>query len=483
MSPTDAIVMENFYPTASTVNLRYGRSKFATGVTGSIKTLIPFNPGVSNKLFAATQYGIHDVTFGGSIGSPVTTCTNGRWEFRNFRNSAGSWLVMVNGVDKMKIYNGTTWTDLDADSSPAITGISTTEFTNVNLFKRRLWFTGKNSLSAYYLPIDAIGGAAVEFPMGPIFDKGGYLVAQYNWTIDGGQGSDDYLVTVTSQGQLAVYQGTDPASASTFSLVGVYYVGKPIGKRCFIKYGGDVLYLSKNGVFVLSKLMLSAILDRTNSLSDKIDEAFKNASSLLADNFGWQAILHPTQNALIVNVPVVEGGTSMQFVMNNITKAWCKFTNWNSDCFAEFDGQIYSAQGSNIYLLWTGSSDDGAAIPGKCQQAYFSAGRPCQVNLVRPNISAQGSLVIQTAIDTDFSLFSGISEESYISLTTGISFWDQGQWDIATWSAGIVPIGQNWFSCPNNPGIFHSFRLQCTSSTATLTWTSTDFGIVPTGLL
>ena len=47
----------------------------------------------------------------------------------------------------------------------AITGVSTKNIINVNIFKNRIWLVQKNSLSAWYLPALAIQGAAVEFPL------------------------------------------------------------------------------------------------------------------------------------------------------------------------------------------------------------------------------------------------------------------------------------------------------------------------------
>jgi hypothetical protein len=44
--------------------------------------------------------------------------------------------------------------------------------------------------------------------------------------------TDDYAAFITSEGQVAVYSGADPASSTTWSLVGVFDIGAPIGRRC-----------------------------------------------------------------------------------------------------------------------------------------------------------------------------------------------------------------------------------------------------------
>jgi len=487
MSVVDAVAMDNFFPSTGTVDLRPGKISWATGFTQAVKTLMSYNSGTVSQFFAATSNGIFDVTAGGAIGAAVSSCTNGKWQYRNLTTSGGSFLVAVNGVDTIRRYNGTTWyTDAagGGGTPSAVTGVDTTTLINVHLFKHRLWFIQKNSMTAYYLGIDSIGGAVTAFPMGNVFRRGGYLVAQESWTFDGGDGVDDYLVTVTSEGEMAIYQGTDPASATDWNLVGTYYVGKPLGSRCLVKYGGDLLFLSKNGLFPLTKLLQSTTVQRTLSLSDKIVNAFKDAVNGYGNVFGWQIALHPTQSVVIVNVPMIEGSSSVQFVMNDLTKMWCRFTGWDADCWGVFGDNLFSAMGTTVYQNWTGTSDAGDSIQGLCQQAYMSIGPQQKViNLVRPNLTLQGSLTIQTAIDTDFALFNGDGHDSLISFSSGFNLWDQGIWDTAVWSGGQVPVSSAWLTNSNNPGFFHSFRLKCTTSTASISWVSTDFIFERAGIL
>jgi len=243
MPATDALILDNLFPAVGEINFRKGFSQWATGLTGFVHSLLIYNGPTASKMFGATDSGIWDVSATGAVGGVATACTDGDWQYENLTTSGGNYLVAVNGVDAAKLYDGAVWT------ATGITGPATSDLSNIKLFKRRLWFIKKNSTDAYYLDVDSIAGAATLFPFGPVFSKGGYLVAQFVWTIDGGVGLDDYLVTVTSEGELAVYSGTDPDDPDLFTLVGTYDVGKPLGARCFMKYGGDVLYLSLRGVF------------------------------------------------------------------------------------------------------------------------------------------------------------------------------------------------------------------------------------------
>ena len=71
-------------------------------------------------------------------------------------------------------------------------------------------------MSLWYLPLNSISGAASEFPIGNFLQKGGKIVAIIPWTIDSGHGSDDLFCILSSEGEIAVYSGTDPASLTTW---------------------------------------------------------------------------------------------------------------------------------------------------------------------------------------------------------------------------------------------------------------------------
>ena len=59
---------------------------------------------------------------------------------------------------------------------------------------------------------------------------------------------------MSSGGDVVVYQGIDPMAAD-FTLVGRYYVGKPLGRRCMCRYGSDLLILTAEGLIPMSRLL------------------------------------------------------------------------------------------------------------------------------------------------------------------------------------------------------------------------------------
>ena len=63
----------------------------------------------------------------------------------------------------------------------------------------------------------SVGGAANVLDLSSVMHFGGKLTAMATWTIDAVYGVDDNLVLISDKGEVAVYRGTDPTSASTWS--------------------------------------------------------------------------------------------------------------------------------------------------------------------------------------------------------------------------------------------------------------------------
>src|SRR5437868_364224 len=183
-------------------------------------------------MFAAAGGNVYDVTASGPVGAPVLTSqTNDKWQYIDFANPAGTHLLMVNGSDSGQKYDGTTWSPM------VLTGASSSNMIHITPYANRVWMIEKQSLSAWYLAVGAIQGAATLFDLTPVFSRGSFLVALGVWTVDAGDssGMTDYLCFVSNQGEVAIYQGTDPSQATTFSKKGVWKLGAPMATRCLMK--------------------------------------------------------------------------------------------------------------------------------------------------------------------------------------------------------------------------------------------------------
>ena len=170
MEPLDAVTLTNFWPGTNSVILRNGYTKHATGITGTVQTLMAYSSGTSNQLFAAAIDSIYDVTAGGAVGAAdVTGLSNAKFQYVNITTPAASYLMAVNGVDKLRTYDGSAW-HTDGDGSPYdITGVNTANCSNITLFKNRVWLVENGSLKAWYLAANSIGGAAIALDMTSLF--------------------------------------------------------------------------------------------------------------------------------------------------------------------------------------------------------------------------------------------------------------------------------------------------------------------------
>lgn len=447
MAPTDAVQLTNMFPGVSSCDLRGGSTAWGTGMSGDVQSLFTYNGGATSKMFAADATGLkfYEVsTAGAATATTVTGLTNAKWRFANITTAGGSYMYTVNGADKPRLYDGSAWTAIDAVSTPAITGVTTTNLINVLLFKHRLWFIEKNTLKAWYLPTDSIGGAAQPFDFSAVAKLGGYLVDMIAWTVDAGYGVDDNLVFITSEGEVIVYRGTDPASAATWTGAGTWEIGAPVGSRCLTKFGGDVLLLTLDGLLPLAQALQSTRLDPRVALSDKIQGAMSRATSTYATAFGWEIFTLPRHNAVWVNVPI-SPTAQQQYVMNAITGSWCNFTNWPASCWALFNDEAYFGGSGTVYRAWDTTYADGSAnISSTAIQAfnYFGMrGVEKYFTRARPNILSTGQPAIQIGVAVDFNINATPTPITYSPTTYGV--WDAGLWDTALWGQNLT-LNSSW---------------------------------------
>lgn len=474
MNPLDAVILENWFPLTSDVICRKGYSQHTTGISGQVESLLSYYGPTTSKFFAVAGTALYDVTSAGAVGAAsLSGLTNARWQSINVSTAGGNYLQMVNGADKMRTFDGTNW-HADGDGPPYdVTGVNTQNCIQINLFKNRVWLVQKDSLKAWYLPTDSIGGAANSVNLSSVANEGGYLMAMATWTIDAGYGVDDMLAFLTSRGEVIVYRGTDPSSSSTYQLAGVWKIGAPVGRRCFIKYAGDVLVICEDGVFPLSTALQSDRLDTRAALTDKIQYAVNQAVNLYGANYGWQIETFPAQNMLLLNVPVQEGDMQQQYVMNTITKAWCPFTGWHANCFSSFADDLYFGGDGFVGKAWDTLADNGVAISANALQAFTyvgESGKLKRFTMMRPILQTNGSPSTLAALNVDFDTSDPTSPLSFTPITYGV--WDTGVWDTAVWGSDLV-IAKAWQGA-TGVGYAVAPRLKLQQSGIETHWIATD---------
>lgn len=483
MDEKDAVILKNFWPLPSKVMLRRGSPLWVSGIGSAVESLMGYAPKTgTSALFAAAGTSFYNVTSTGTVGAAVvTSLTNARWQHVNVSNSGGNFLMAVNGADKLRGWNGSAWW-ADGDGTHDITGVDTATVIGITLFKRRVWFVKSASASAWYLPVDAIAGAAVELDLGPLFKRGGSLQAIANWSLDAGIGIDDYAAFISSQGEVALYKGSDPASATTWALVGVFYIGSPIGRRCAAPLGGDVMLICRDGLVPLSKALMSSRVNSQIALTDKIQNTISEKVALYASNFGWQPILYPGQDMIILNVPIGTGA-QVQYAMNTITGAWAQFTGWPANCFEVFDNELYYGANGNVFKAWSGYADNGSLINAEALQAFSYFGGASALKyftMARPILATTENLNLLYGLNVDLDT---TTQPDGSPTTTAVTadLWGTGLWGTAMWGAGLVQQ-LNWQTM-TGVGYSAAAHIKASSSTGQMEWSSTDYGFQRGGVL
>lgn len=476
MDERDALILENFFPEPSYLVLRRGYAAHATGMTGTIETLAEWAGPSSRKLKAAVGTDIYDVTSAGAVGAAeLTGLTNARWQWVNFKTSGGSFLVIANGADSVRNYDGTSWT------TPAITNVTSSTLINVVSFKSRLWFVQTDTTLAWYLPVNSIAGAAASQDLGPQFKLGGKLVAIGTMSQDAGDGPDDYLCFLSSRGEIAIYQGTDPTSATTWALVGTYRVGFPIGNRPMIDVGGDLAIITSDGVVSVVKMMqVDRSVAETAAITSKIQNLFNASVRSYGANFGWMGIVYPKSTAVYFNIPISSARFD-QYVMNTITGAWCTYSSMNGACWGLLGDDLYfGGTDGKVYKADTGAQDNGGSITANLKTAwnYFkSRGTNKLFTFYRPVLQTNGQPSVTLAMNTDFNDF---APSGPITIGGAVATtWDSAQWDTGAWS-GDQTLSTNWEN-PQAIGYCGSIRLQAVANGQNLIINSFDVQAQPGG--
>lgn len=404
----NAPLLDNFIPRPGWVELRKGSFLQASAIAqGTPHTLMTWRS-TSDKLLACAGTSIYDVT---SIGvtNPAalySAATGDAWQYTNFANAAGTWIVAVNGQDTPIKYDGTSVTT----TAWTYAGTPPPTFTPANMslimaHKRRIHMGEKNSLRVWFASaVDAIAGAVGLLDLGPVFTKGGVLACMGTTSLDYGTGLDDFAVYITTQGQVAMYQGTDPSDATHWALVGVYDLGYPVGPRALIKYGSDLAIITTDGVIPLSQAIhLDRAQDDAVALTQKIRPTFQKAAS---DNppgtAGWQGFLYPKGTLAIINVPY---SPAVQYVQNVQTGAWCRFTGLNATCWAIANNMAYYASGSSVYQWDIGADDAGTTITYDLGGAWSNFSIPGQKRFtqLRPLMTTVSWIAPAIEMDVNFA--------------------------------------------------------------------------------
>jgi hypothetical protein len=487
MPPTDAVILNNWIPDTDTCTLRKGYKTHVSGLNGAVETLAEWSgPQGSSKLFAAcaSSNSVFDVSATASAVSAIAggTLTNSRWQHIIFGTGGSNYLVMCNGADPVQNFDGSSWT------TPTITGTGLTssdKFIQVTENKERLFFVESSSTSVWFLGVQSISGKASEIDYSSLLSMGGYIQAAATWTLDGGNGIDDYFVILSSEGEAIVYSGTNPANAATWALQGVFKLGAPVGRRCFFNIGADIIVITDDGAIPLSKALLTGRTAQYEAISDKIRSTVRTLTGTNRNKFGWQPILYPRRGLGIINVPEGEGTsfTSRQLVINTFNGSWCIFVSVDAAVWSLYKQDLFFGNKDGAVMCFDSTtSDNGSDILGDGQPAFSTFGIPSnkQFHHARVHLQTQGLVVpaIEILVDYETKVPTNVP-----NFDPNGAVWDVAAWDGEFWS-GEEPdqIQRDWFAVAGN-GYVGTIRMRITTGQKEVKWNQTDYIIEQIGMI
>lgn len=437
---------------------------FALGVG----TIIPFG-GVdadpsNDRLFAVTNEGIFDVT---NYNAPVVALDfslpgnggdlgvdTGNGVYTQYTTDAGEQLLFYadskNGLFQYS-QNTDVWTRSTGINGPVIEDILF-----VTSHKKQLWFIEQDSSKAWYLPIASIAGDAEEFFFGSKFKHGGNLSGLFSWSIDGGNGVDDYLVAISRSGDVMPYQGNNPSSSDDWASVGQWFIGAvPKGNRCGTQHGGNLLFLSAFGLIAMSDLLEGVegkdIREQAQSL--KISAILNKRMTDTRTQNGWSVKFIPTLGSIIISEPKRINGTYEQAVLNMTTDGWGFWRDVPIYSFDEWAGDMYFGTKDNRVMISDIDLDESLITPDPNTTIN---GRPIDFSLLttfqdygEPALFKRGKYVRAQFIskstpfetskfkyDYDLTEFINSATSNYSS----VAVWDTAVWESSIWGSDI-PFG------------------------------------------
>lgn len=474
-SPASARVLDNWFPTTTGIRARGGARRYAS-LGSAVTSMFTYKAGATERMFAATASSVFDIS---SIVDPnavpaaaFTGQTSGYYSTQPFGTAGGNFLYAVNGTDPARLFDGATWTQITGVSTPAITGVTTSLLSQVWSYANRLFFVEKNTLNAWYLPVDSIGGAAAKFSLAGVFQQGGSLLFGARWSLDAGNGLDDKCLFVTDKGEVAVYEGTNPASAADWRLAGLYTMRRPLGLNAYMQAGGDLLIATEAGLIPVSSAIKKDIAAlELDAVSRAITPYWQQQAALITKP--WEVLKLSLKNMMVVSQPKDGDSVGSVIVANLQTGAWARFTGWPATCMAEYGGVGYfGTDAGRVFIMEAGGSDDGTIYTCVYLGQHDTMGvGPVEKTLsqMRPTFRAGHAISYAISAKVDYDETLSAPPSSVANFTT--SSWDSGVWDTAKWDDGTVTAVAPYWNAIGRSGFTIAPELQM------------SFGVTPTPLV
>jgi hypothetical protein len=377
MQPGSAVVMDNWRPTMRGASLRGGCVTWCQlPETTPVISMFEYNAPNSDKMFAANINKVYDVTTT-TAAEIANGRTSGNYAAAQIANQGGNFLVAVNDAgDPVLRFDGTSWESMGTGyvppgGKPSAIDVDLVKYPDALVddgqglvyvwkYRNRLFFIERDSMNAWYLPLNAVGGQLDMIPLSGGASRGGKLLFGCTWSIDAGDGVDDKCCFFTTEGEVLVFTGSDPSNAANWRQEGRYGISPPLGMNAHAPIGGDVVIMTVDGIIPLSgaitkdrsELELAAITRNIKPMwREEVNDKREHPWTLKKwDEYG----------GLFVTLPGGLPGKYRCLVANLATGAWCRYTGWDAMCWGKMDESLFfGTQAGKIMQCDRTGYDDG----------------------------------------------------------------------------------------------------------------------------
>lgn len=474
--PGSAVMLVNWLPTTKGLKLRGGTERWAVlpAPVEPVRSGFEYVSGANERMFCATATRLFDISF---TDNPIEvtgigTITDGNFCPCQFANMGGDWLLIANDAgDYIRRYDGTTWEYLNPAGAAAnkivvhpdfLTGTPLDEgkgLTYVWKYRNRLFFIQGGSMTAWFLPLNAVGGQLKPIPLSGAAKRGGSLLFGASWSASAGDGLSEKCVFGTDQGELLVFVGTDPETAANWRQEGRYDISKPLGKNGHQQLGGDVLVVTVDGVVPISAAMQKDVSALSLAAITYSIEPTWMRELVRKDTYPWNIVKWDEGNVLFVNFPggALDKPQQQTVAASNLhTGAWAIYTGWDAMCFMKLRGSLFfGTQDGKILQVESTGYDDAhwdetleryVGVPYTCTMVggweMFQV-PPNQVTWLQARTaffsSAREPFQPQLSALVDYS-FNKMPPPPNAGPDPGLyEVWDQGLWDQMRWDQPAAP--------------------------------------------
>lgn len=281
-------------------------------------------------------------------------------------------IFLFNGTDAPLVH------DLGTGNVAAtgLTGPTIANLVQACSYNHRLYAVDQLTTSFWYTATDAITGAMTEYDLGTVFTQPGFLSFVFTWTTNQGETNQEFLVAVSSSGEILIYSGDDPEAPNWFLMArsqipDLYF---PTNNQPYCRLGTDVVISTVRGLVPLSSIV--AGLSPANSLytlSRKIKDSVLSSKNAVTDRnapflYAPNNVASPVGDIYCLNY---ERGAWSRIAHGSLT------TNSTISCMEVFGGYLMVGTGGTDKALWRyplASGQASSALTYKWATPFFDHG-------------------------------------------------------------------------------------------------------------